>query len=216
MNKYFKFLGIILIIYSIISGLLFNVPNIPILRETIRNLYFHVPMWFVAGTMLSYSFYCSINYLFYNKFIWDYKAVASVKIGLLFIFIGLLSGSIWAKFTWGSYWSKDPIQIGAYITMLMYSSYIILRNSINNNNDKANIASIYNIFIYPIMILLILILPKTMDSLHPSSGNNPSFQIYDVDHNMKFILYSSILGWIIIGIWIMIIEIKLIKLWNGK
>ncbi|UOF94561.1 MAG: cytochrome c biogenesis protein CcsA [Bacteroides sp.] len=213
MNKYIKFLGVCLVTYSIIMSLLSNMPNIPILKLTIRNIYFHVPMWFAAGTMITLSFVYSLKYIICKKKddIADYKALSSVQVGLLFIIIGILTGSIWAHYTWGYFWSKDPIQNGAIITMIIYMSYIILRQSINDMNHKSKLSAIYNIFSYPIMIILVLIIPRTVDSLHPGSGNNPGFNLYEINNNIKIILYPSILGWVILSIWIMDINTKIIK-----
>ena len=60
---WWKILTIVLVLYVIIGGLLFPVPRLPILNETIRNLYFHVPMWFGMMILLLASVVSSIQYL---------------------------------------------------------------------------------------------------------------------------------------------------------
>lgn len=67
MNKtWWKILGSVLVIYTAIAGLLLGVPHLAILNETIRNLYFHVPMWFAMIVLFSISVFYSVKSLSYT------------------------------------------------------------------------------------------------------------------------------------------------------
>src|SRR3546814_12218671 len=90
--------------------------------------------------------------------------------------MGLLTGMVWANFTWGAPWPNDPKLNGAAITMLVYLAYMVLRGSIDEDQKRGRISAIYNVFAYPIMIALIYILPVMTDSLHPGSGGNPRLE----------------------------------------
>src|SRR6195952_5247418 len=107
-QTWWKVIAVLLVFSTFITGLLFPVPVLPILHETIRNLYFHVPMWMGMLSVLVISVYFSIRYLNGGKEEDDLAAVECVNTGLLFYALGLITGMIWAKFTWGQFWSGDP------------------------------------------------------------------------------------------------------------
>ena len=187
---------------TVIAGLLGPVPVLYILNETIRNVYFHVPMWFTMMVLYLISLVYSIKYLNTSKREYDFMAVEAVNTGVLFCICGLLTGMLWANITWGTPWTNDPQLNGAAITTLMYLAYLVLRNALEEEQKRAKISAIYNIFAFPIMIVLIYILPKMNDSLHPGSGGNSTFGSLDMDNNMRPVFYTAVIGWILIGIWI--------------
>ncbi|GAB3906003.1 hypothetical protein GCM10028826_09060 [Mucilaginibacter boryungensis] len=199
---WWKVLAVVLILYTLIGGLLIPVPAKYILNETIRNLYFHVPMWMAMLSVFVISVFYSIKYLSSGKQEDDLAAVECVNTGMMFYVLGLLTGMLWAKYTWGEYWSGDPKQNSAAIAFLLYCAYLVLRNSIDEEQKRAKIAAIYNIFAFPIMIVLLFVLPRMTDSLHPGNGGNPGFNKYDLDRNMRFVLYPAFIGWSLLGVWI--------------
>ena len=181
-QTWWKVLAVVLIFYTLIAGLLFRVPRLDILHETIRNLYFHVPMWMAMLTAFVISVFFSIRYLATGKEEHDLVAVEAVNTGIVFYVFGLLSGMLWAKYTWGEYWSNDPKQNSAAIAFLLYCAYLVLRNSIDEEQKRAKISAIYNIFAFPIMLVLIFVLPRLTDSLHPGgSGGNPGLDPFPPD-----------------------------------
>lgn len=201
-KNWWKVLGAILVIYSTVAGFLMKTPELPIIRESIRNLYFHVPMWFSMIVLFSISVFYSIKSLRSNDPSDDIKAVESVNAGVVFGLLGIVTGAIWAKFTWGQAWSFDVKQNFAAIAILLYFAYLVLRNAIDEEQKRAKISAIYNIFAFPIMVVLLFVLPRLSDSLHPGNGGNPGFNAYDLDSRMRMVFYPACLGWILIGCWI--------------
>jgi heme exporter protein C len=201
-KSWWKILGAVLVIYSSLAGFLAPVPALPILHQTIRNLYFHVPMWFGMIVLLSVSVWNSILYLRNNNENNDIKAVQSVNVGIIFGILGIVTGAIWARFTWSQFWSFDVKQNFAAIAMLLYFAYLILRNAIDEEQKRAKISAIYNIFAFPMMVVLLFVLPRLSDSLHPGNGGNPGFNAYDLDSHMRMVFYPACAGWILIGYWI--------------
>lgn len=208
-KNWWKILGSVLVIYTTIGGLLLGVPRLPILNETIRNLYFHVPMWFSMLTLFSISVWYSIKYLLSSDEYDDLRAVESVNVGVVFSLLGLVTGSLWAKFTWGQFWSFDVKQNFTAIAILLYFAYLVLRNSIDEQQKRAKISAIYNIFAFPMMVVLLLVLPRLSDSLHPGNGGNPGFNTYDLDSRMRLVLYPAFIGWSIIGYWIYTVRFRI-------
>lgn len=196
-----KALGVLLIAYSLYAGLVNDVPRLHILNETIRNLYFHVAMWFAMVAMMLASTIYSIRHLGSGSPDHDAKARLTAETGMVFAICGLLTGMIWAKFTWGNYWTNDPKLNGTAITMLIYAAYFILRGSLDDPDKKGRISAVYNIFAFVLMIVFIGILPRLTDSLHPGNGGNPGFNQYDMDSRMRLVFYPAVIGWILLGAW---------------
>ena len=200
-DYWWKVLGVALVFYAIIAGLLTDVPKLPILNETIRNLYYHVTMWFAMMIMMTGSVVYSVKYLMGFNQDFDQKARITAGIGILFGLVGITTGSIWARFTWGAFWANDPKLNGAAITILIYLAYIILRNSLDEEQKRARLAAVYNIFAYVLLVVFLMILPRMTDSLHPGNGGNPAFSSYDLDNDMRKVFYPAIIGWTLIGVW---------------
>lgn len=201
-KSWWKILASVLVLYSVIGGFLIDVPHLPILHESIRNLYFHVPMWFTMIILYLVSVIYSIKYLGSANENYDLISVEFVNAGVIFGFFGLITGMIWANFTWGDPWPNDPKLNSAAISTLMYMAYLVLRNSLEEEQKRARISAIYNIFAFPVMIVLLFVLPRLTDSLHPGNGGNPGFGGYDLDNHMRLVFYPACLGWILIGVWV--------------
>jgi len=199
----YKILSILLILYSLIWGLLNPVPRLDILNETIRNVYYHVPIWFAMLFMMSVSLIQSIRQLQNSSIEIDSKASNAAFVGMFFSLPGLLTGSLWAKFTWGTWWTfQDPKLNGVAISILIYLAYFILRISVDDEQKKARISAVYNVFAFVIMNVFIMILPRLTDSLHPGNGGNPAFGKYDLDDNMRMVFYPAVIGWVLFSYWL--------------
>jgi heme exporter protein C len=207
-KNWWKILGSVLVMYATVAGFLHSVPKLPILHESIRNLYFHVPMWFSMIILFAVSVFQSIKYLLTNDATHDLKAVESVNVGVIFGILGIVTGAVWAKFTWGTAWSFDVKQNFSAIALLLYFAYLVLRNAIDEEQKRAKISAIYNIFAFPMMVVLLFVLPRLSDSLHPGNGGNPGFNSYDLDSRMRAVFYPACLGWILIGYWIYTLKFR--------
>ena len=201
-GRFYKALGVVLVLYSLIYGLLTTVPDLPIIEQSIRNLFYHVCMWFAMVAMMAGSFGNAIGFLRSENLQKDTRSISLAETGMLFAFLGLFTGMIWAKFTWGAWWTNDPKLNGSAITILIYLAYFVLRNGIEEPRKKARISAVYNIFAFVMMIVFIGILPRMTDSLHPGNGGNPGFNSYDLDNRLRLVFYPAVIGWILMGTWI--------------
>jgi len=190
----------------------FNFPNQPILNETIRNLLYHVPSWFAMIFIMLISLIRSIQYLSGGNLVKDMGASAAAEVGLIFAFIGLATGSIWARFTWGAWWVNDPRLNGAAVAVLIYLAYFVLKSSVNDDAKAARLGAVYNIFAFVMMLVFVMVLPRMTDSLHPGVGGNPAFSQYDLDDNMRLVFYPAVLGWIGVSYWMYDIRERMSKL----
>lgn len=208
-NNWWKTLTVILLFYVIFQGLLGTVPRQPILNESIRNLYFHVTMWFAMITMLLISMIYAVRYLRSNLQTDDDKSAEFAKTGILFGVLGCITGSLWANFTWGEPWPNDPKLNSAAVGMLIYFAYLLLRSSFEDEQRRARISAVYNIFAFAVFLPLIFVLPRLTDSLHPGNGGNPAFSSYDLDSQMRLVFYPASIGWILLGVWISTLRYRL-------
>ncbi len=219
-QNWWKILSVLLLLYTFISGFLVKLPYETAyvtsnLYETMRNFFFHVPMWFGQMILITVSLVFSILYLSGYKIDHDIKAHAFALTGTVFGVLGLVTGAIWAKFTWGAWWNNDPKQLGAAIALLIYLAYFILRNAITDIDKRARIAAVYNIFAFFIYIPLIMILPRMVESLHPGgqgSEGNPGLSGSSIDPSLRMIFWPAVLGWTLLGTWITTLWIRSRKL----
>jgi len=210
-KHWWKALAVMLIFYTIIGGLILEVPRLAILNETIRNLYFHVPMWFVMVITAGTSAFYAIRYLNKQNPIDDTRSLEFAKAGILFGVLGMLSGMLWAQFTWGTFWSGDPKQNASAVAIMIYFGYLILRGAFTDELQKFRVSAVYNILAYAVYIPLIFILPRLSDSLHPGNGGNPGFNAYDLDSKLRLVFYPAVIGWILVGVWVAQLRIRLTK-----
>jgi heme exporter protein C len=209
MKTWLKITAVVFLFYVHIWGMLSEVPRLNILNETIRALYFHVPMWFGMVFLFLLSVYFSIRYLRQPSARYDTLAVETANVGILFGCLGMLTGMFWANYAWGTPWHGDPKQNGAAVALLVYLAYFVLRGSVDNEEQRGRLSAVYNIFAFASMIPLIFIIPRLTSSMHPGNGGNPGFNMYDLDNRMRPIFYSAGIGWILIGVWIATLRVRL-------
>ena len=218
-KQWWKVLSVVLLIYTFIAGLLMPVPRLPQLQETIRNLYFHVCMWFAMMILFTISVINALKYLRNGLLIFDIKARQYAVVGIVFGLLGYLTGTIWMSYTWAdpnnpayasfSSIAREPKLIGAAIALLVYFAYLVLRDSIQDMDKKARISAVYNIFAYTLLFPSIWILPRLLPSLHPGKEGNPALNFNDISPQMRLVFYPAIIGWTLLGVWIATLKIRL-------
>lgn len=193
-----------------VGGITFPFRNI--LGETIRNTYFHVALWLAMLLLFIGSIYHAIRYLRRRESRHDTWSASLTAVGVIFGLLGLLTGAIWAKNTWGAYWSWDVKQNMTAIALLIYLAYFVLRASFEDPEQKARIAAVYNIFAFAALIPLIYVIPRLTDSLHPGAGGNITFGSQDLDNTMRMVFYPAVIGWTLIGLWLTTLNFRLKRL----
>lgn len=193
---------------------LIEFPFIEALKHRIKNLNFHVPLHWTSFIAYLVSLIFSIRYLKYNKLEDDVAASSAVKIGLIFTILGTVTGMIWAKFNWGTYWNWDPRQTTILVIMLIYFAYFGLRNSLDSFEKKAKLSAVYSIVSFISVPVLMFIIPRLLPSLHPGGQNDGttgpvvSTQADMVDSSLAFIFYLSIAAFLMLYFWLLSIEIR--------
>ena len=219
-KSWWKILSFVLLMYTCTWGFLVPIPVLDgRLQQSIRNLFFHVPMWFAMMTLFTVSVIYAIKYLRSQNPVHDDYAVEYARTGIVFGVLGLITGAIWANYQWGSSWSGDPKQNGAAIALLIYLAYFVLRGSMNDVDKRSRISAVYNIFAYAMLFPTIWILPRMTESLHPGglgSEGNPGLNPNDTSSQMEMVFLPAIIGWILLGVWITTLRIRLRLLTEKK
>lgn len=217
-KNWWKILCIILLVYTVIAGFLVKVPDLPILGETSRNLFFHVAMWMAMMVLFICSVVYSIRYLRSMDLKDDVRAKNFAAVGIYFGILGYATGAVWMSYTWAdpnnpsfefSAIAREPKLIGAAVALLIYFAYFILRDSIQDMDKRARIAAVYNVFAFAMLFPTIWIVPRLLPSLHPGQEGNPALNFKDVNTTMRMVEYLAFIGWTLLGVWIAQVKIKL-------
>ena len=138
---------------------------------------------------------------------YDYRARAASAIGLLFTFLATVTGSIWAKFSWGTFWNWDPRESSILILLLIYIAYFLLRSLLEESEEKkARIGAVYNIIAFVTVPFLMFVLPRITQSLHPGSSGTeaPVINLSGKTHTdpiLSYILWTNVLLFTLLFLW---------------
>jgi heme exporter protein C len=169
-----------------------------------RIIYFHVPLAWISVLAFLVSGILSIIYLFDKKkrFRWlDEKSYNSAAIGLAFAILTVITGSIWARLSWGSFWNWDPRETSILIILLIYIAYFSLQSAFSGNGMRGKIGSSYLILAMMTLPFLVFIVPRIYTSLHPDAIINVDKKIY-LEGQMRVTLLISLLSFSVLYVYI--------------
>ena len=123
-------------------------PTEAVMGNIQRIFYFHMGAVWVATIAFTVVFIASIQYLRKQTRFWDIMAYSSAEIGVLFTTLTIITGSIWAKPVWGTWWTWDPQLTTTFILWILYIVYLILRSSAGSDVKKAKFAAVFGIIAF--------------------------------------------------------------------
>jgi heme exporter protein C len=188
------------------------IPVIPGLYDKARIIYLHVPMSWIAVLSFLLSMINSVKYLRKKDVMYDLKAYSTAEVGFIFTILATVTGSLWAKFNWGSYWNWDPRETSIFILLLIYGAYFSLRSAIENPEQKAKLSSVYSIIAFVTVPFFIFIMPRIVESLHPADTIVDSQGKINMNPVMLSIFLFSLLSFTLLFFWILNIKIRSEKL----
>jgi len=186
-------------------------PLVPVLGETTRVLYFHIPAAWVTVLALAWSMLHSALYLAKRDLRHDDHAAAAAELGLLFCVVATASGSLWAKAMWGSYWNWDPRETSIFFLLLIYAAYLALRSSIDQEERRARLAAVYSVVAFVAVPFLIFVVPRIYFTLHPDPLINPRGRV-DMDPRIRVVFFALLAGFTGLFYWVLGLRVRVARL----
>ncbi|MGA7721962.1 MAG: cytochrome c biogenesis protein CcsA [Ignavibacteriaceae bacterium] len=182
----------------------YEFPLIPGLKENAKIIFFHVPTaWLSVIAFLMNTIY-SIQYLRKKNLDDDAKSYAAAQLGIIFCILATVTGAVWARFAWGSFWSWDPRQTSIFALLLIYGAWFALRSSIESEEKRATLSAVYAIIAFLTVPFFVFIMPRIMSGLHPGSAddtNSGPVIDFKMNANMQLIFFLSLTGFTILYFW---------------
>jgi heme exporter protein C len=171
-------------------------------------------IWMAAVSLL--GFLCSmvygVRYLLRRNIIDDFAAAVWAEIGLLFIVVATVSGAIFAKATWGAYWSWDPRQTSIFVLFLIYMAYLALRSAVDDPERRAALSSVYSVIAFVTVPLLVFVIPRLpgIQGLHPDDAIIS--KDLNMDTRMLLVFIASLIGFTGVSYWMFRLKMRQISL----
>lgn len=197
---------------------LITMPYIVGLEERARIMFFHVPLSWIATIAYFLAMMASIRHLRTRRLEHDDVAVVTAALGTLFTVLATLTGAVWAKFNWGTFWNWDPRQTSIMLLMLIYAAYFLLRSTIEDPERRARLGSVYAIIAFPTVPFLIFVLPRLLPGLHPGSADDTNLGPLlsprsDAINPIKTAVFGlALFSFTLVFAWLVNIRLRLVRL----
>ncbi len=169
--------------------------------QSSRIVFFHVPVAWVATLAFLVSCVASIRYLKTRSVADDIRAEVASSLGLLFAVLATVTGSIFARIMWGSYWNWDPRETSITFLLLIYAAYFALRAAVADPERRASLAAVYSILAFVTVPFLVFVVPRIYWSLHPDTIINAQAKIKMGSHMFE-VLMGSLVGFSGLFVWL--------------
>jgi heme exporter protein C len=175
-------------------------------------------MSWIAILAYIYALVYGIKYLSSRNLDHDIHSSSAAALGTVFCILATATGSIWAKFNWGSFWNWDPRQTSIFVLLLIYAAYFALRSSIENEHQRAKLSSAYSIIGGVSAIFFVYIAPRLYEGLHPGAAGDKSIgpvlspQAHSLNHLKQIILSLSFAGFTILFFWLLGLTVRIRRL----
>jgi len=194
----------------------FELPVIPVLEEKARIIFFHVPMAWTTVVAFFASMIYGMLYLKTKNMDYDLRSVSAAGLGTMFCILATITGSIWAKFNWGSFWNWDPRETSIFVLLLIYGAYFALRSSLDVEEKRATLSAVYSIIAGVTAPFFIFVMPRIMTGLHPGAkgdegGSTPVAQLH-MPANMRVVFFASLIGFTLLYFWMFSLKVRSARL----
>jgi heme exporter protein C len=176
-----------------------------------RVFYFHVATGWVGMIGFLLAVFAGIMYLVKGDMKWDIIGLAGIEVGLVFSFLNIVTGSIWARPIWNTWWTWDPRLVTATIMELVYVAYLMLRQGIEDPERRARFGAIYAILGF-VSVPLSFLSIRIWRTIHPVvvGSEDPGAQgTFDMTGDMQVAFFFSLIAFTIIGVTLLWHRIRL-------
>jgi heme exporter protein C len=194
----------------IVAAFLFSDPAMGFPGQTSRIMFFHIPQALVAVLSFLLSMIASVLYLTKRDMRSDRLAVSAAELGFFFCVLATLSGSLFARATWGSFWNWDPRETSILVLLLIYGAYFTLRSAVTDPDRKRAFSAAYSILAFASVPFFIFIVPRITFSLHPENTLSPTNP--GMDFKTLLVFLGSLLAYTALFVWMLVLRIRVMRL----
>ncbi len=195
----------------------YELPLIQGLGEKARIIFFHVPTAWLSVIAFFSSMIYGVRYLAKKDLNDDVKSLAALQLGMVFVILATITGSIWAKFNWGSFWNWDPRETSIFVLLIIYGSLLALRSAVENENKRAELSAVYSIIAFLSVPFFVFVMPRIMIGLHPGSANDTNagpIVDFQMNANMMIVFFASLVAFTILYYWLWKLRVRTILLYE--
>jgi len=193
--KVLNFVSVLLFLTAL--GMVFLYSPLEATMNYVQKIfYFHIANAWVGMLGFLAAAVAGLIYLIKHDQKWDVIELAAVEISLVFFLIAIISGSIWARPSWGAYWTWEPRLTTAAILEMVYISYLLLRQGIDDPDRRARFSAVYTL-VGAISVPITFMSIRLLRTIHPvvigtnSSTSQGSFDMTSkMLATMFFVLFS--------------------------
>jgi heme exporter protein C len=132
-----------------------------------RIFYMHMGAFFGGAAAFAITVFAGVMYLRTQDMKWDRLAVSTVEVGLPLMLVTLVTGAIWARPTWNTWWTSDPRLNSMAVMVLLYAAYLTLRSTLDSPERRARFAAVYGILAFISVFYVFIVIRIRPDTLHP-------------------------------------------------
>jgi heme exporter protein C len=210
LNTILKIVIVIWMSLVIVASFLFTAPAQGFPGETSRIMFYHVPQAWIAAIAFLISMIFSVRYLMKRRVSDDLLADSAAELGFMFCVLATITGSVFARITWGAYWNWDPRETSIVILLMIYGAYFALRSAVPDPDRKRTFAAAYAILAFVTVPFFLFILPRITMSLHPENTMNPTKP--GLDGRFLLVFLNSLGAFTGVFVWIFRIKFRLLTL----
>lgn len=167
---------------AVVIAMFLWVPAYEGLGNTGRIIMVHVPTAWLSTFAFAIAAWYSLMFLRRRDARDDDRALVATELGFLFSILATVTGSMFAKVIWGSYWNWEPRETSILILLLIYGAYFALRSAIEDAERRRQLAAVYALFAFATAPLLTFVVPRLYDTtLHPNCAFLPGSKCNGID-----------------------------------
>ena len=201
-NRQLRILNVVTVVLMLTAAALvfFYAPRERVMGEVQRIFYFHVSSAWVGFLAFFVTLCAGLAYLRTGKLVWDTVAASSVEVGLVFTVMAIISGSIWARPAWNTWWTWDPRLTTYTILALIYLAYVMLRQGLEDPGRRARFAAVYGIVGF-ISVPITFFSIRWWRTIHPvvvGSGTAAAQGGFDMTNSMRLVFFFSLFAFTVL------------------
>ncbi len=176
-----------------------------------RVMVFHVPVAWVAVLGFLVATVFSVRSLRQADPVADLKASVAAELGLTFGILALITGSLWAKYEWNSFWNWDPRETSVLILLLIYGAYFALRSAVSGAETRARLSAVYAVLAFITVPFLVFVVPRIMDTLHPAPIMDNRGKSH-MDPPLRVVFFAALAAFTVLFFWMMSLKVAVSRL----